>query len=1129
MNPHRLLLRSLRHHRGIFLAVALGVAVGTAVLAGALIVGDSVRGSLHDLTLDRLGKIDDALVADRFFREGLADDLAASGHFSPAFDKAVPAILLRGAVEAAATRSRASAVNVVGADERFWSLFTPPAKLPGPREVLINESLAHEIGAKPGDAVLLRFQTDTLVPSESVMGRKSDNVRVLRLTVAAVLENRGAGRFGLSPSQQLPYNAFVSLRALQRAVEQPDRANALFVSESTANGKPPASSGDAATTLAGILHEKLQLADLNLELRPLADRQQLSLQTDRVVLEQSLPDAAGRAARQQGLGIVPVLTYLANSIEIERPAGTRSIPYSTVTALDLAEPSVAGALRLANGQPAALTGDEILLNEWAARDLGAKPGDSVKLTYYVVGPKGTLDSASHDFHLQGVVKLENLAIDRNLAPEMKGLSDSQRMGDWDPPFPVDLGKVRPIDEDYWNHYRTAPKAFVALETAKKLWTSRFGQLTSLRIVPKQGQSLGQAAAAFEPALLAELDPANYSLVFRPVKAAGLAASSGATDFSGLFIGFSMFLIVSAAMLVALLFRLGIERRAKEIGLLLATGQPVGLVRRLLLEEGTIIAALGCVLGLPGAVAYAALMVYGLRTWWSAAVGGSFLELHVTAASLIGGAVGALLLMVLSIWLSVRKLERLSPRSLLAGNTEGSRLPEFLATRARRARWTALVSAGLAATLLALSLATTAVPAEAGFFGVGALLLVAALAWFRARLYAPSHGVIHGRGRIPLARLGARNGSRYPARSVLSAALIASASFVIVTVAVNRHDVSTEEPARNSGDGGFRLIAESDVPIYGSQLQLAPPQNAAPLEIFPFRVKPGEDASCLNLYQPSKPTLLGAPPELIRRGGFAFQSTLAESDGARANPWVLLDQKTADGAIPVFGDANSVQWILHLGLGQELEIPDEQGQPRRLVIAGMLAGSIFQSQLVLSEDNFLELFPSRGGYNLFLVDTAAPDASAWLEEHFADRGLDATRTADRLAGYMVVENTYLSTFQTLGGLGLLLGTLGLAVVMVRNVLERRGELALMQAVGFDRSSISWLVLAENAFLLVFGVLIGTVAALLAVAPHLLSGEANTPWFSLSVTLLVILVVGLAAGGVAVAATLRSPIVPALRSE
>jgi ABC-type antimicrobial peptide transport system permease subunit len=165
----------------------------------------------------------------------------------------------------------------------------------------------------------------------------------------------------------------------------------------------------------------------------------------------------------------------------------------------------------------------------------------------------------------------------------------------------------------------------------------------------------------------------------------------------------------------------------------------------------------------------------------------------------------------------------------------------------------------------------------------------------------------------------------------------------------------------------------------------------------------------------------------------------------------------------------------------------------------------------------------------LVESESSEAGTQLEEQFADYGLDATRTADRLAGYLVVENTYLSTFQTLGGLGLLLGVLGLAVVMIRNVLERRSELALLQSVGFGRSSISWLVLAENGFLLVFGVALGTLAALLAVAPHLMSGQANPPWFSLALTLLAILAAGLAAGALAVARAVRSPIVPGLRRE
>ena len=76
-------------------------------------------------------------------------------------------------------------------------------------------------------------------------------------------------------------------------------------------------------------------------------------------------------------------------------------------------------------------------------------------------------------------------------------------------------------------------------------------------------------------------------------------------------------------------------------------------------------------------------------------------------------------------------------------------------------------------------------------------------------------------------------------------------------------------------------------------------------------------------------------------------------------------------------------------------------------------------------------------------------SATIEDALVDFGADATGTAERLAEFHRVENTYLSTFQTLGGLGLLLGTVGLATVLLRNVLERRRELALLGAVGYRR--------------------------------------------------------------------------------
>jgi ABC-type antimicrobial peptide transport system permease subunit len=155
--------------------------------------------------------------------------------------------------------------------------------------------------------------------------------------------------------------------------------------------------------------------------------------------------------------------------------------------------------------------------------------------------------------------------------------------------------------------------------------------------------------------------------------------------------------------------------------------------------------------------------------------------------------------------------------------------------------------------------------------------------------------------------------------------------------------------------------------------------------------------------------------------------------------------------------------------------------------------------------------------------------ASLEASLAEQGFEATTTASRLASYLAVENTYLSTFQALGGFGLLLGALGMAVVLLRGVWERRGELALLRALGFRHRALAWLVLSENGFLLMLGVGAGTLAAILAVAPHWLAGAGEIPWLRVLTLVILVLATGLAAATAAVASSLRASLIPALRRE
>jgi ABC-type antimicrobial peptide transport system permease subunit len=239
---------------------------------------------------------------------------------------------------------------------------------------------------------------------------------------------------------------------------------------------------------------------------------------------------------------------------------------------------------------------------------------------------------------------------------------------------------------------------------------------------------------------------------------------------------------------------------------------------------------------------------------------------------------------------------------------------------------------------------------------------------------------------------------------------------------------------------------------------------------------------------------------------------------------------SDGAIPVVGDMNTLQYSLHVGIGQTLEIRDELQQPVKVRIAGMLDGSVFQGVLLMGDEHFRRMFPSRAGAQYFLIE-APPDQSALVSDLLESklRGFDAEPVSERLQNFLAVQNTYLSTFQALGALGLLLGTIGLGTVMLRNVLERRRELALLRAVGFRDGRLAWLVLCENALLLAWGLVCGSASALLAMLPHLLTTGADVPWAGVVTIVLTVFVVGMTASLAAARSALRTPVLATLRRE
>ena len=686
-----LIRRSLRFHARAHAGVVLGAAIGSAALIGALVVGDSVRGSLRERALDRIGKTQYLLESrDRLFTDSTNTWTGAAGE-SYTFGLHVPAI-----ASARQSAARANLVNLYGVQPGFWGFAEAETDIHiETNSVLLNQPFAAQLGVKAGDTILLRFRKPALFSSEEPLSPQSRNAVALQVRVQGILSTAEFGGFspvaGITPTR----NAFMRLDQLQQAAGLDGRVNFVLEAGLRITGPKLFSKGlatlrewttklglsspnwlsptgvrdvlpeEGSNILRGLLAGDWSVADAGLDFEILEQQRAVELSSKRVFLDPPVVRLVTRAESYMFERLLPrlhpgkeqlVLTYFANLIQ----AGTNATPYSMVTA---AGPPYT---------PADMRDDEILLTDWLADDLHVRSGDSISMTSFVPESGARLMESTNRFRVRGIVPLAGIYDDRTLMPDFPGLEKADSTGEWDAGFPVDLKRIRPKDEAYWKGHRGTPKAYVTLAAGQRMWGNRFGDVTAIRFPVPEGGSAGEFKQALEKAYLFLLDPEDVGLRFEPIRAQALKAAEQGQDFGQLFLGFSIFLVVAALLLMALLFQFGLEQRAAEVGTLLALGFTPKEVRRLFLAEGAMLALVGSVLGALGGLAYAKAMLWGLVTVWRSAVGPSALEFHVTAATLVVGVFAGTAVAVLTIWLTLRKQARQPARELLAGGGEGRR-------------------------------------------------------------------------------------------------------------------------------------------------------------------------------------------------------------------------------------------------------------------------------------------------------------------------------------------------------------------------------------------------------------------------------------------------------------------------
>ena len=1123
MNRTTFALSSARHYWRTHLGVLAGAVLAGAVLVGALLVGDSVDYSLRRFALQRLGDTSAVLNAQgRFFSAELA------AHISRELNTRAAAVLnLRGIAimggSGADERRQVNRIEVLGVDDDFWQLDGKGAEALEGNSIALSTKLAAALNAQVGDEVSLRIGRPGLMPRDAPLASRREGLTErATFKVQRIVPDDRLGRFSMAANQIAPYNAFISLKRLQQMAGLEGRANLLPVALRDGS-EIPVEKIDAA------LRRVWQIGFAGIELREFDDPALLQLQSNRIFLDQ----VTSRAALEvdPGSPAVGVLTYMVNSISAGSGEALRSTPYSFVNALSPSESQAVSPI------PAAMPDNGIIINEWLARQLAVTNADIVTVKYYELMDDNSFEERARDFSVHAVLPMEAFAHERTLMPEFPGLTDVDSCREWDIGMPMDEELLRDeANEEYWDNYRQTPKALLTLAAGQAMWANRFGNLTSVRYE----RSDDFPAEQIQTLLTQEIDPAGLGLFFLPVRELALRAVTEAMSFAELFLSMSFFLIIAALMLTGLMFVFSIERRAVETGTLLAVGYRPRQIAALYIIEGAILAGIGSLAGAYLGIHYTRFLIWGLSTYWQGAIAGAAIQYHGEWSSVISGVLAGFVCGTAAVAIVLRKQVRRPATELISGGTTSAPLKSGLLRGTKLT--SALAIAGTLAALIIMWQTITSAPEHAttAFFGAGALLLTSGIIAARNILGAIAQSAA---GSLSLPLLALRNAARRRGRSLAAIGLLACGCFMVLAVGSMKEDVAANTDQRWSGSGGFALFGETTIPLT-EDLNTDKGQRAFNLHVdrrlsekelsfVQIKVFDGDDASCFNLNRAQAPRLLGLmPAEMSARKAFLPR---------RGNDdfWQLLDLDLPDGVIPgLVGDSDTAMWGLQRKTGVDdgdvLNYRDERGEIFQVKLVGTIPVrlSVFQGNVLISAAHFTGRFPSEDGYRMLLVDTAHEDAQEVmnaLAQRLEIIGLDLTTTGGRMLEFYGVQSTYLTMFLVLGGMGLLLGSAGLGIVVLRNVMDRRAELALLKALGYRHNAIRNLVLLEHAMLLAAGLLIGTFAAVIAVLPSLTAPGADVSIVPLLLTLAGIIISALLWTVLATIGACRGDLLPALRSE
>jgi ABC-type lipoprotein release transport system permease subunit len=1023
---------------GVSIGRALPVSLLVGIILASLSVGDGLNSMVVTNTERNLSEVDIVIEAPGSVPE---DILREDGDM---IRDLAPIIILNGGARSGNKAS--SEIRVIGFDERLLDLGSMTdlngkviGEIPSGSGVIVNRKASEILGLNTGEWLLVTL--DPHDRSEEILPGMTDQGSVrMNLTVSTIVEDKGIGRYREDALDRIIPTCFMDLSMIRERLGI-EGVNRFLLKTDREKEEIKVS-----------LEEGLTLEDAGFTVVEASSAGGELIRSDQFLFDARDLDPDNES--------VQTFSYFVDSIS----SGESNISYSVVSGME--DLNVPGSGLLRSG--------EAIINNWTAEQLGLEKGDTITMDFRSADISGKLSQDRRSFSVAEIVNITGQYAERELLPPIEGITDEESCSSWDPGFDIDLDSIRESDLGYWEEFKTTPKVFITLGDAREMWSTPWGDTTSLWIKDPENSVLGD-----------EIPISVLEISIIPVRENALSSSRALSIFPGMFMTFGTAVMASTGLVLLAVIKELSLRRSREWGIMRSLGAGRIKVALFGIYENLRSLIWGSLFGVLLGAVFSYIVNLSLSSIWSDTVEGSEVPLRLTVPSITVAISSAMIISTLLVaFLVIREV-----RKVPVANTRG----EEPGLRASSSRMIPLVTGSLlllmGVVILFLAIEGGGTFEVAGPFVIGSMLTGSGSALLLAGIVSNTHD-LSDRFLIVTSSL-----SRRPGQTRTGITFMA----LVLTVALSLSGMgslleSGLENEKQSYGGGFDMVLETSSGIRD------PVSNLEGMELVHLLTYGKEGGTCSNINAVFPPRLVGLPSSLLASNEF----DLKEPSGSD-RIWNDLLETNGD-TVPIIVDENTLRWIYFGDVGSIFEIEPEPGWTVRLEVMGILGPSVLTGTFVMSEENLKRLYPSASGYDLVLVKGETSDSNIGiLEREFRDLGPEVVKVESLARENLDYELSYLSLFRDFLVLGVIIAMGALVMFNHNRSLRFSREMVVYRSLGVSRRRARSYLLFENMMVLMislFGAVMGSALSIFLTWNNL-GGDLD--WFNITAGMLPVLLI------------------------